>query len=493
MIKIDFTSEDNKYNYPANDIGVSKLFIDCYKDELVFCNENGCWYYWNDKYWQKDTKDGGIRNEKMKDFAIYCNTKLINITLDDQNSNYMRKFYAKLYNKSYRDTIIKDAASISPVPYSIFDKNIYLFNCQNGTYDFSSNTFKKHDRLDYITNISNIVYDQTATCPRFEKYLNEVMEGNQDKIDYLLKMASYGYTGETYRDCFFVLYGSKTRNGKSTFVNINTYMLGTYAGNLRPASVTRRQVNNGGSSASPDIAGIKDSRWVTISEIENGMMLDISLIKTMTGKNELKARMLYENDITFIPKFKLYFDTNFLPKMTDDTIFQSDRIHLIEFTHHFELDERDLTLADKLKAESSGIFNLIIKYYNKLKTDGFVIPNESKETIQRYRLNSNNILAFKTTQLYEDKTNYVKSSQLYDEYKRWCENEELKYLSKKNFKEEMIKLGAYYTDSESHKNNDGIYEKTFWVKGFTFDPQTSIKSDNDSKIIPLGKIDNPFD
>ena len=51
--------------------------------------------------------------------------------------------------------------------------------------------------------------------------------------------------------------------------------------------------------------------------------------------------------------------------------------------------------------------------------------------------------------------------------KEWCEEEELKFLSKKNFKEEMIKIGAVYTDKESHKNEDGYYERTFWVKGFS--------------------------
>ena len=271
-------------------------------------------------------------------------------------------------------------------------------------------------------------------------------------------------------------------------------MLGTYAGTLKPASVTRKQMNNGGNQATPDLAGIKNSRWVTISEIENGMMLDISLIKTMTGKNELKARNLYENDITFKPKFKLYFDTNFLPKMTDDTIFQSDRLHLIEFTRHFELNERDFNLMDKLKEENSGIFNMIIEYYNKLKNENFIVPKESQEVLTRYQLNSNNILAFKTSNLKEDKNSYIKSSVLYEKYKEWCEEEELKYLSKKNFKEEMSKIGAYYTDKENHKNEQGFNEQTFWVKGFIITNGNEDVNKNDTiSLIPLEDDDElPF-
>ena len=172
--------------------------------------------------------------------------------------------------------------------------------------------------------------------------------------------------------------------------------------------------------------------------------------------------------------------------MTDDTIFQSDRIHLIEFTRHFELEERDFNLMEKLQKESSGIFNLIIEYYQKLEQEGFIIPQESQDTLTRYRLNSNNILAFKTAKLFDDKKSYIKSSKLYDTYKEWCEEEELKFLSKKNFKEEMIKIGAVYTDKESHKNEDGYYERTFWVKGFSLtNNQTNVNQNNEKDLIPL--------
>lgn len=465
MIKIDFIK--NATDYPANDIGISKLFIDCFKDELLFCNDTGTWYVWSGKYWQKDTKDGGLRNEKIKQFAKYCNNKLWEIP-DEYNLKNMQKMFSKLYTKNYRDTVLKDAMSISPVNSDKFNSNPFLFNCQNGTYDFKTNTFKEFDKSDYITNISNVIYDKNAGCPRFNKFLDEVMESKKDKIDYLMKMAAYGFTGDVKYDCFFIIYGAKTRNGKSTFVNQIFYMLGNYANSLKPATVTRKQMNSGGSAATPDLADVKDSRFVTVSEIENGMMLDISLIKSLTGKNPVKARFLYENEQLYYPKFKLFFDTNFLMRMTDDTIFQSDRLHLIEFTRHFEFEERDLDLSDKLRTETSGIFNLIIEYYNRLNSEGFIIPQDSLNTIKRYQLNSNNILNYKSTRLFEDKQCYITTSKLYEDYKKWCEEEEIKNMAKKNFKEEMLKNGALYTEKERRKGHDGVSDNTYWVKGFNF-------------------------
>jgi putative DNA primase/helicase len=466
MQKIDFIQN---FNYPANDIGISRLFLDCYADELLFCNDANVWYVWNDKYWQKDSKDGGLRNEKVKQFAEYCNSVVLSSPkINDDNREKLIKQYAKLYTKNYRDTVLKDAESVYPVNSAMFDKDNNLFNCQNGTYDFNTGKFKKFCKEDYITNISKVEFKPKADCPRFRQYLDEVLEGKQSKIDYLLKMAAYGFTGDVRHDCFFVLYGAKTRNGKSTFVNQIFYMLGSYANSIKPATITRKQLNSGGAAATPDLADVKNSRFVTVSEIESGMMLDIALIKSLTGKSPVKARFLYENDMLFYPKFKMYIDTNFLPKMTDDTIFQSDRLHLIEFTRHFEQSERDINLPEKLKEETSGIFNLIVEYYAKLKKEGFIVPEESKQVLTRYQLNSNNVLAFKTARLFESSNSYLKNSELFEDYKKWCLDEELPNQAKKNFKEEMLKLGAFYTPKERRKDLNGITENTFWVKGFDF-------------------------
>ena len=69
MKKINFI---NNPLYPETDIGISKLFMDSFNDELIFCKDLAEWYVWNGKYWEKDAKEGGKRCELMKDMATYC-------------------------------------------------------------------------------------------------------------------------------------------------------------------------------------------------------------------------------------------------------------------------------------------------------------------------------------------------------------------------------------------------------------------------------------
>ena len=202
----------------------------------------------------------------------------------------------------------------------------------------------------------------------------------------------------------------KTRNGKSTYVDTISFLMGSYAKTLSSASISKKTINTGGSNATPEFAKLQNSRLVNVGEIEDGMMLDIALIKKLTGGNSLNARFLYREEFEFIPQFKIMIDTNFLPRMSEDSIFASDRIHLICFDRHFELEERDLHLKEKLKSEVNGIFNKLIQYVDKLNNEGFIMPQSTLDTIQQYRYNSNNVLLFIKEKLYGDtKLIYIKS------------------------------------------------------------------------------------
>lgn len=487
MNKIKFLRNTD---YPANDIGIAKLFVDLFKDVLVFCQDVG-WYIWNGKYWERDAKDGGKVNEFAKDMASYCLKEIAtNPELSEEEQTGLTKIFSKLLTKSYRDKVIQDSMSIAPVKASIFDKHKFLFNCQNGTYDFKRKIFRDFNKTDYLTDISNVVYDKDAECPRFQQYLDEVMNSDETKIDYLLKIAAYCMTGDTSRECFFILYGDKTRNGKGTFVSTLTQLMGTYSKTLKAASITKKQLNTGGSNATPDLAKLKNARLANVNEIEDGMMLDIALMKELTGGDTITARFLYKEEFDFVPQFKILINTNVLPKMSEDSIFRSNRIHLICFDRHFEVGERDLHLKDKLKAEISGIFNLLVPYYDKLNSEGFVLPQTTKDTIEQYQYNSNNVLLFTRERLYEDKQCWETVGDIYKVYEAWCNENGLNTMAKKTFKERISRCGAVVSEGQSrHTNSAGQnLSSCGWIRGFSLKKPTATQIE----LEPIDDDNLPF-
>ena len=58
--------------------------------------------------------------------------------------------------------------------------------------------------------------------------MNDLFEGDQDLISYVQRAIGYSLTGSTAEQCLFILIGDGA-NGKSTFVNVMSKLLGDYS------------------------------------------------------------------------------------------------------------------------------------------------------------------------------------------------------------------------------------------------------------------------
>ena len=72
----------------------------------------------------------------------------------------------------------------------------------------------------YDQNSSNAYWSKanpqsSTTCPRFERFLSEVFNGDRALVDYLHRVIGYSLTGDTREQCWWMFYGGGS-NGKST-------------------------------------------------------------------------------------------------------------------------------------------------------------------------------------------------------------------------------------------------------------------------------------
>lgn len=116
----------------------------------------------------------------------------------------------------------------------------------------------------------------------------------------------------------------------------------------------------------------------------------------MTGNDTLNARFLHENSFDFKPQFKLYVNTNYLPAITDMTLFSSGRIVIIPFDRHFEEWEQEQNLkAEFSKPEAaSAILNWLIEGYALLREEGLVQPKAVKAATMSYQHDSDKMELF---------------------------------------------------------------------------------------------------
>lgn len=412
----------NPHSYHFSDRGSSELFADMFRHELRYNTTAKEWYCYTGKIWKLDC--GGMevhaRAKKLFDaLMIYA----VSIE-DEQTQKLFREYYGKFGSKNKRDTLIKDAADCCYISSEELDCNPNLFNCQNGTFELDTMKFREHRADDFITKMSNVVYDEKADYTIWDKFINEVLPHDKEKVRYLQKALGYSLSGHCSLETCFILYGATTRNGKSTVVGTMSYMLGNtdgYARSAQPEVLAIRK-NKDSRAPSEDIARLAGCRFLNVSEPPQSMAFDVALLKSMTGRDIMTARFLNQNSFEFEPQFKLFINTNYLPKVFDETLFSSNRINVIEFNRHFEPHEQDETLKDKLKAESciSGLFNWCVEGLKLFRQEGLKPPMSVGIATRQYAQQSDKIGNFISECLEEEQGSACTAKDAYEVYKKWC-------------------------------------------------------------------------
>lgn len=417
--------------FPANDRGNGELFAEVFKNKAKYCINAKEWYVFKDGYWQRDMGNmiiGGLAKDLYDALLLYASS------LPDGSKTNYTDHINKMGRLNVRENMLKDARDRNFIKYTEFDCDKWLFNCRNGTYDLKNGYFRAHNPKDFISKMSNVTFDANAVSADFDKFLNEIMSYDGDKKKYLLSAFGYALTGDTSEECMFILHGKTTRNGKSTLAETVAYLMGDYYKSLNPDSLAVSKYKNG-SQASPDIARLAGARFVNCSEPEKGMVLNCARIKNLTGGNTLNARNLNENNFEFIPELKLFFDTNWLPYINDNTVFDSHRINVIPFDRHFEDDEQDHTLKARLITPEniSGIFNALLDGLEEYKRKGLRRPLAVSAATAEYTRSSDRQGMFISECLEADPNVNITAKTAYDVYLQWCRENNYHAENKSNF------------------------------------------------------------
>lgn len=433
-------ADETSSGFEWSEMGMANLFGMLYNREARYCPEHKSWYTYHEGAWRKD--EGSILvSEKVKDFVrlmiLYCGE----IADDDLRKSYT-KFVNSMGDRRMRDRILKDATGELRISATQFDNNPYLINCLNGTYDLSDFTFREPKWNDFLTMQTNFAHTirRDVTCKRWEKFIQEVTQNDEDKADFLQRALGYSMLGMSNEECMFILYGKSTRNGKSTLLNTIEYLLGDYARVAPVGMICRGDRQKDAEAASPILAGLKGKRFVTMAESNAYGKLDEEQIKQLTGGEEISARALYQSAITFKPQFTLWLSCNDLPMVTDKSLFASERIKVIEFNRHFTAAEQDIHLKDELTSPEAmqGIFMWLIRGYIRYKERGLTMTSELKEVVKQYEKDNDIVLQFLEARCDRGTENdRVKQKDLYQAYKAWAKSEGAYVLSARKFNSEL--------------------------------------------------------
>ena len=420
--------------YTAADMGNSYLFADFYRETLRYAAQRGRWYHYDGSAWREDT--GDLRAAALLKRLVQLLEKLSAEVEGKDHKKAIWQRLNRLYTLRVRQDILRDARTVHTVRMDEFDADPWLLNCLNGTLNLRTQTFRPHSADDLITNLAPVAYDPAASCPRWDRFVQEITaipetvqlsitadqpDPSAQKLDFLQKALGYALTGDTSRECMFILYGATTRNGKSTLLETISRMLGDYAAVARPETLAVRG-NESGGSPNEDIARLRGKRFVTVAEPENTHRFNASLVKRLTGNDTLNARFLHENSFEYQPQFKLFMNTNHRPTVNDETLFLSGRLKLIPFDRHFAEGQQDKNLKHYFAQPEclSAALNWCLAGLRKLQLEGLAEPDCVRAAIASYREESDWLTQFMQEHLLPDDKARVRMKQVYAAYAAWC-------------------------------------------------------------------------
>ena len=422
--------------YSFDDTGNAERFMDHYREIVRHSYIDKCWYYYTGRKWQRDFT-GEV--EKLIDQLLPELKREAEFYAEDEEQEKAFRKHIK-YSRSNKGKValkkeVQHQASIMP---HHFDRDIWQLNCQNGVLNLQNGSLMEHDSKQFLSKVSNTEYSDKMDCPQWRAFLEQIFAGDQELIRYIQKAVGYSLSGSTREQCIFVCVGNG-RNGKSTFLDTISDILGDYACNIQPESLMVKSYNG---SANSDIARLKGARFVTTVEPNEGCRLNEGLIKQLTGGDKVTARFQYGHEFEFTPEFKIWMGTNHKPIIRGTDLGIWRRMHLIPFDVQIPDAQVDKALKFKLKREYMAILNWMIEGCLLWQREGLTMPDKVKAAVSEYKTEMDVVQSFLDECCEITPIEYwTGATELYNVYVNWARINNEHIHSSKKFGTELTKKG----------------------------------------------------
>lgn len=367
-----------------------------------------------------------------------------------------KKYAVKRRDDKYLSSALKVARPMLEIEQRILDVNEFLLNTPSATYDLRTGATQDHNAEDYITK-----QKECDPCSDNEQLwldaLNTIFVGDQELIDYVQMIVGLAAIGKVYVEALIISYG-EGRNGKSTFWNVISRVLGNYSGSIS-ADILTSQIRR---NVKPELAEAKGKRLLIAAELEEGMRLNTSNIKQLCSTDEIAAEKKYKDPFKYVPTHTLVLYTNHLPKVGAIDKGTWRRLIVIPFLATIEGNQDIKNYADYLFENAGGaVLKWILEGAKRVIVADYKlpVPRVVNEAIEEYKA-ANDWLGHFLEECCETDSEYVeKSGEVYSEYRAFCMRTGEYTRSSADFYAAIENAGF-----ARHRNKKGRYIKGLRVK-----------------------------
>lgn len=276
----------------------------------------------------------------------------------------------------------------------------------------------------------NAAWDPKASCPEIRSFLGTVLP--DDCMDFMFEWVGHLLIPDSRRFQRALMLWGPRDTGKSTLLIAIQALLGDAA----VSHHTLQSICDDRFTAA-DLYG----RLANIyADLDSRNVQSSGKFKAIVGGDAINAERKFGHTFSFKPFARLIFSANEPPGTNDQSDAYYKRWLIMPMHHQFADVDQDPGLERRLTSpeELSGFLREAIDGLKRLDARGrFVVPKSMKEAAARYRANTDTIVAWGDEQLVWDRKKRVRVKDAYEDYARWCDDNNRKPLGRQRFQEHV--------------------------------------------------------
>lgn len=327
----------------------------------------------------------------------------IECRLNEQATGYVRReVIGKLQARTYVDA-------------DDFDNDSGIVHVNNGYLNMSTLEFETHSRQRLSLYKLPVDYDPDARCPKFSKFLSDILEPDYQKLIQQL-LGFFLCPGYPYRRAF--IFVGPTHTGKTTLMNT----LIDFLGKDNTQSLSLQDICD----HSFRVAGLYGSVANIHDELSAVGIKQFEMLKKLTGDSRITAEHKNKNPFQFWSRSKMVFACNEIPPASRaDDAYYGRWVIVPLYRQFFEGAgavkdyDKQLTTPDEL----SGILNLAVEGYRDITSNnGFAYPNSVRDLRMRYLAYSGDPIAQFVAECiqYDDPNEITPKQTIFEFYELFC-------------------------------------------------------------------------
>jgi P4 family phage/plasmid primase-like protien len=313
-----------------------------------------------------------------------------------------------------------------------FDYDPDVINCQNGILDLRTGVLTPHDPDRLMTKITGCDYVPGATHPDWTTAL-EAVPG--DSRDWFQTRSGQALTGHTPPDDLILILQGGGSNGKSSVMDTIAKAAGKKGG-YHTAVSDKALLGNASEGHSTEMMPFMGARLAVLEETPEAKRLDVTRVKKLAGTEQITARKIRQDNVTFITTHTLIINTNFKPLVDETDHGTWRRLAMLCFPFTYRKpgeactgpnDKRgDQNLRQRLRTDdgprTEAALAWMVEGARKWYGDGQVMsapPERVERDTLEWRKESDLILSFIGDVLAFDWNSHILSKELHEVFNRY--------------------------------------------------------------------------